>query len=135
MFTNYINQFEVISILKNGKYGILYKGTDLNTNKLIVIKKIQVDEKIEKIDMLCKEIFNCRQFKHPNIVTILHSFVWKDNLYLIYPLMCFGDCQTLLQHAFKSGKYMYVKKFNNECIFGHIYTRIPGILKFMSTPF
>ncbi|KAH8339722.1 hypothetical protein KR074_003426, partial [Drosophila pseudoananassae] len=103
MFTNHINQFKLISILKNGKYGIVYKGTELNTNKSIAIKKVPLDEKIENIDIMCKEIFNCRQFKHPNIKSILHSFIWKENLYVIYPFMCFGDCQTLLQNVFKTG--------------------------------
>lgn len=113
MFTNNISQFKVISIIKNGKYGIVYRGTELNTNKSIVIKKIPVDEQIEKIDMLCKEIYNCRQFKHPNIEFLIQSFIWKENIYLVYPFMCFGDCQTLLQQVFKSGK------FNNFflCIF------------------
>ncbi|KAH8321869.1 hypothetical protein KR067_007108, partial [Drosophila pandora] len=103
MFTDNINQFKVISIIKSGKYGIVYRGTELNTNKLIVIKKIPVDEQIEKIEMLFKEIYNCRQFKHPNIEFLIQSFIWKENIYLVYPFMCFGDCQTLLQQVFKSG--------------------------------
>ncbi|KAH8372736.1 hypothetical protein KR009_004253, partial [Drosophila setifemur] len=104
MFTNNINQYELISTFKNGRFGTVYKGSDLNTKKFIVVKKIALDQrKDEKFTMLCKELFNIRQFKHQNINTIVHCFINMEYAYLIYPFMCFGDCQMLLQNVYTAG--------------------------------
>ncbi|KAH8272132.1 hypothetical protein KR018_001378, partial [Drosophila ironensis] len=102
MFTNSKNKFQAISVFKNGKYGTVYKGTDLNAKKFIVIKKISLDEKID-MSVLCKEICNTRQFKHPNINPIIDTYMYREYAFLIYPFMCFGDCQMLLQSVYTSG--------------------------------
>ncbi|XP_041448145.1 putative serine/threonine-protein kinase STE20-like isoform X2 [Drosophila obscura] len=103
MFTNNISDYKLNSTIKTGKFGTLYKANYLNKNKCVVIKKISVEQQADKLAMICEDVLKFRQFKHKNINTILHCFVYKNYVYIVFPFMCFGDCQTLLENVFTSG--------------------------------
>ncbi|XP_052855165.1 putative serine/threonine-protein kinase STE20-like isoform X2 [Drosophila gunungcola] len=102
MLSNNIYHYKLLEMLKYGKFGTIYKGTYYNNNNL-AIEKISLDQRMEKLTRMCNEVLTNRQFKHRNINTILHCFVYEQYAYLIYPYMCFGDCEMLLQNVYTSG--------------------------------
>ncbi|XP_033235761.1 putative serine/threonine-protein kinase STE20-like isoform X3 [Drosophila pseudoobscura] len=103
MFSNSISDYKLNSTIKAGKFGTVYKANYLNTNKCIVIKKISVEQQADKLAMLCEDVLKFRQFKHTNIHSILHCFVYNSYVYMVFPFMCFGNCQTILENVFTSG--------------------------------
>ncbi|XP_070069368.1 STE20-related kinase adapter protein stlk isoform X2 [Drosophila takahashii] len=102
MCSNNINHYKLLEIFKYGKFGTVYKGIDTN-NKCLAIKKMSLDQPMERLSVICNEVLTIRRFNHRNIITILHCFLYNQHAYLMYPFMCFGNCEMLLQNSFSSG--------------------------------
>jgi len=105
MCSNNIHHYKLLQILKYGRYGTVYKGHDFN-NKCLAIKKLSLDQPIEELTAMCNEVLTIRRFKHKNIITILHCFLFNQHAYLIFPYMCFENCEMLLQKVYTSGKFI-----------------------------
>ncbi|KAH8402868.1 hypothetical protein KR222_008101, partial [Zaprionus bogoriensis] len=104
MFTNSLSDYQFTREIKHGKFGSVYKANCLVNNRVVVIKKFPLEEENdEQLKKLFAEIQCCRQFKHTNINKILHSFVLDSDVYILYPYMCFGTCQILLDSIFPTG--------------------------------
>ncbi|XP_015054525.2 putative serine/threonine-protein kinase STE20-like isoform X1 [Drosophila yakuba] len=102
MCSNNIFNYHLLEILKNEKIRTVYKAKDLN-NKCLAILKISADQPMEKLTLLCNEVLTIRRLKHRNINNIVSCFLYKQNVYLTYNFMCFGDCEMLLKNVYTSG--------------------------------
>lgn len=104
MFSNSLSDYQFTMEIKHGKFGSVYKANCVANNRVVVIKKFAIDEENdEQLKKLSAEILCCRQFKHPNINKILHSFIVDSDVYILYPYMCFGTCQIILESIFVNG--------------------------------
>ncbi|XP_034669612.1 putative serine/threonine-protein kinase STE20-like [Drosophila subobscura] len=103
MFSNNISDYKLNSTIKAGTFGTVYKANYLNSNKCVVIKQISVEQQADKVTRICEDVLKCRQFQHTNINSLLHCFVDKNYVYMVFPFICFGNCQTLLENVFTSG--------------------------------
>lgn len=104
MFSNSLSDYQFTKEIKHGKFGSVYKANCVANNRVVVIKKFAIDEENdEQLKKLSAEILCCRQFKHPNINKILHSFIVDSDVYILYPYMCFGTCQIILESIFVNG--------------------------------
>ncbi|KMY91522.1 putative serine/threonine-protein kinase STE20-like isoform X1 [Drosophila simulans] len=102
MCSNNISNYKLLEILKNGKVGTVYKAEDLN-NKCLAVKKVSVDQPMEKLKLLFNEVLTVRRLQHRNINTIVSCFLYKQYVYLTYNFMCFGNCEMLLKNVYTSG--------------------------------
>ncbi|XP_041673756.1 putative serine/threonine-protein kinase STE20-like isoform X2 [Drosophila eugracilis] len=102
MYSSNIQHYKLLEIVKYGKFGSVYKGFD-NKNKSLAIKKVYLDQPMENLTIMCNEVITIRRFKHRNIITILHCFIYKQFAYLMYPFMSYGNCEMLLQNVYTSG--------------------------------
>ncbi|KAH8365454.1 hypothetical protein KR093_001008, partial [Drosophila rubida] len=104
MFSNSLSDYQFTKQFKNGKFCSVYKANHTVNNRVIVIKKFSLEEENdEAVKKLFAEILCCRQFKHTNINKILHSFISEMDVCVLYPYMCFGTCQILLDSIFTNG--------------------------------
>lgn len=104
MFSNNLSDYQFTKEFKHGKFGSVYKANYLANNRVVVIKKFSIDEgNDEQLKKLSAEILCCRQFNHPNINKILHSFILDSDVYILYPYMSFGTCQIILESIFTNG--------------------------------
>ncbi|KAH8344547.1 hypothetical protein KR059_011650, partial [Drosophila kikkawai] len=134
MFSSNINHYNFLAQFKDGQFGSVYKANFRNSNRNVVIEKILLDQKMEKFDFICKQVLNIRQFKHRNINTIIHCFIHKEYAYLIFPYMCFGNCQILLQNVFTTGFpetliALIVKDILSALIYIHSHNFVHGAIR------
>lgn len=104
MFSNNLTDYQFTKEFKYGKFCSVYKGNYTVNNRVVVIKKFSLEEENDaELKKLFAEVLCCRQFKHPNINKILHSFISEMDVFILYPYMCFGSCQILLDSIFANG--------------------------------
>ena len=77
------NKYEVIGIVGEGAYGIVYKCKNLETGKFVAIKKFKEigDDLIKKT--MKRELKMLQRLHHPNIVQLQDAFKRKGNLFLV----------------------------------------------------
>ena len=78
------NKYEVIGIVGEGAYGIVYKCKNIETGKYVAIKKFKEigDDLIKKT--MKRELKMLQKFHHPNIVQFQDAFKRKGNLFLVF---------------------------------------------------
>ena len=77
-------KYDVIGVVGEGAYGIVYKCKNKETGKYVAIKKFKEteDELVQKT--MKRELKMLQQLKHPNIVEFQESFTHKGNLFLVF---------------------------------------------------
>ena len=78
------NKYEVIGIVGEGAYGIVYKCKNKETGKYVAIKKFKEigDDLIKKT--MKRELKMLQRLSHPNIVQFQDAFKRKGNLFLVF---------------------------------------------------
>ena len=78
------NKYEVIGIVGEGAYGIVYKCRNKETNKYVAVKKFKEtdDELVQKT--MKRELAMLQMLHHENIVEFQESFVRKGDFFLVF---------------------------------------------------
>ena len=78
------NNYEVIAIVGEGAYGIVYKCRNKETGEYVAVKKFkETDDEIVKKTMR-RELKVLKILKHDNIVEFKEAFKKKGNLFLVF---------------------------------------------------
>ena len=77
-------KYEVLGIVGEGAYGIVYKCKNKETGKFVAIKKFKEtdDELVQKT--MKRELKMLQIIKHPNVVEFQEAFTNKKNLFLVF---------------------------------------------------
>ena len=80
-------KYEVLGVVGEGAYGIVYKCKNKETGKYVAIKKFkETDDDLVKKTMK-RELKMLQQLKHENIVEFQESFIHKNNLFLVFEFL------------------------------------------------
>ena len=78
------HKYQILNIIGEGAYGVVYKCKNTQTNEFVAIKKFLDEyEKLPKKE-INREIFTLQICKHENIVRLIEAFVNKGYLYLVF---------------------------------------------------
>jgi cyclin-dependent kinase-like len=78
------NKYEVLEVVGEGAYGIVYKCRNKETGKYVAIKKFkEVEDEIVKKTMK-RELRMLQRMHHENIVDFIEAFKRKGNLFLVF---------------------------------------------------
>ena len=78
------SKYEVLGLVGEGAYGVVYKCRNKETNEFVAIKKFkETEDDIVKKSML-RELKVLKILKHENIVEFKEAFKRKGNLYLVF---------------------------------------------------
>jgi cyclin-dependent kinase 1 len=83
-----INDYVKLDKIGEGTYGIVYKGRNKKTNKIVAMKNVRLENEdegvpattIREISMLC-------ELRHPNIVELQNVILEASRLYLIFEFL------------------------------------------------
>jgi len=90
------SKYEVLGVVGEGAYGIVYKCKNKETGKFVAIKKFkETDDDLVKKTMK-RELRMLQQLRHPNIVDFREAFKRKGNLFLVFEFVD-RDLLQLLQ--------------------------------------
>ena len=78
------NKYQIIDVIGEGAYGIVYKCIDRDTNETLAIKKyLEEYDKLPKKE-INREIYALQVSNHENIVKFVEAFLNKGYLYLVF---------------------------------------------------
>ena len=78
------NKYEVLGVVGEGAYGIVYKCRNKETKEYVAIKKFkETEDEIVKKTMK-RELRVLQLLKHDNIVEFKEAFKRKNNLFLVF---------------------------------------------------
>ncbi|EOA16169.1 hypothetical protein CARUB_v10004305mg [Capsella rubella] len=89
--------FKNSELLGKGGFGKVYKGTFLNSNIDIAVKKVSHDSR-QGMREFVAEIATIGRLRHPNLVRLLGYCRRKGELYLVYDCMPKGSLDKFLYH-------------------------------------
>ena len=82
--SNMQNKYEVLCVVGEGAYGIVYKCRNKETKEIVAIKKFkETDDEIVKKTMR-RELKMLKILKHDNVVYFQEAFKRKGNLFLVF---------------------------------------------------
>ena len=103
------NKYEVIGIVGEGAYGIVYKCKNKETGEFVAIKKFkETEDDIVRKSML-RELKVLKFLKHENIVEFKEAFKKKNNLYLVFEYVEKNLLELLQEHP-KGLEPLLIKK-------------------------
>ena len=77
-------KYEVIGIVGEGAYGIVYKCKNKETNKYVAVKKFKETEDKLVQKTMKRELAMLQMLKHENIVEFQEAFVNKGDFFLVF---------------------------------------------------
>ena len=77
-------KYEVIGIVGEGAYGIVYKCKNKETNEYVAIKKFKETDDEIVLKTMKREIEMLKKIRHENIVEFKEVFIHKKNIYLVF---------------------------------------------------
>ena len=79
-------KYEVLGVVGEGAYGIVYKCRNKETDKFVAIKKFkEIEDKLVQKTMK-RELKMLQMLKHDNVVDFQEAFIYKENLFLVFDL-------------------------------------------------
>ena len=77
-------KYDVLGVVGEGAYGIVYKCRNKETGKYVAIKKFkEIEDKLVQKTMK-RELKMLQMLKHDNVVDFQEAFIYKGNLFLVY---------------------------------------------------
>ncbi|KAI1727067.1 protein kinase domain-containing protein [Ditylenchus destructor] len=80
-----LDDYIKIDKIGEGTYGVVYKGKEKKTGKLVAMKKIRLETEDEGVPATAlREISMLRELQHSNIVSLENVIMDENRLYLIF---------------------------------------------------
>eukprot|EP00347_Sterkiella_histriomuscorum_P021761 403332856 len=84
-----MNKYDILGIIGEGAYGVVYKAKNKDSGDLVAIKKFkesgEEDEIVKKTTL--REVKMLRILKDQSVVKLIEAFKRKDRLYLVFEYM------------------------------------------------
>jgi serine/threonine protein kinase len=78
-------RYRKIEKIGEGTYGVVYKAEDLQTGKIIALKKVRLETEDEGVPSTAiREISILKELSHPGIVSLLDVISHSKKLYLVF---------------------------------------------------
>ena len=77
-------KYEVLGIVGEGAYGIVYKCKNKETNEIVAIKKFKETEDDLVKKTIKRELKVLKILKHENIVEFKEAIKQKNNIYIVF---------------------------------------------------
>jgi len=78
------NKYEILSVIGEGSYGIVYKCRNRETNEIVAIKKFKDNTDICGNKSLMRELKSLKIFNHKNIINFRESFKKKGSYFFVF---------------------------------------------------
>ena len=102
---NSIADFEILSELGRGSYGVVLKVRSRKNGQMYALKKLPMKHMKPKHQKeALQEVLLLKRLSHPNIIHYYISFVENDCLYILMELAVEGDLDKLIKKAKKRKK-------------------------------
>lgn len=112
-----------IEKIGEGTYGVVYKGRNIKTNKVVALKKIRLESEEEGVPSTAiREISLLKELQHPNIVCLEDVLMQEEKLFLVFEFLSM-DLKKYMD-SFPSGQTMeplLVKSYTYQILQGILF--------------
>ena len=123
-----VGKYQKIEVVGQGTYGVVYKGRNKETNQLVALKKIKLENDDEGIPSTAiREISILKQMRHPYIINLLDLIHGEKKLYLIFEFLD-NDLKKFLDKYEGQLPPLLVKKFMYQILLAIKYCHSKRIL-------
>uniref|UniRef100_A0A914W345 cyclin-dependent kinase n=1 Tax=Plectus sambesii TaxID=2011161 RepID=A0A914W345_9BILA len=124
-----MDNYENLSKIGEGTYGVVYKAVESRSGKLVALKKIRLDSDPEGVPSTCiREIALLRELDHPHIVKLLDVVHSARNLYLVFEF-CNQDLKAYLDRlGSRALPAVHVQSFTWQLLQGLAYCHTHRVL-------
>jgi cyclin-dependent kinase-like len=92
------SKYEVLGVVGEGSYGIVYKSKNKKNNEYVAIKKFKEEEDDLVKKTISRELRVLQILKHENIVEFKEAFKMKGNLFLVFEYVDKNLLELLQEH-------------------------------------
>ena len=107
-----MKQFEEISVIAEGAFGVVSKCKNRQTGEIVAIKKMK--QRIASFEecLQLKEVKSLRKIKHENVMRLLQVFRENDHLFLVFEMLGDSLIKTIQNHqnGFQEAEIRYIAK-------------------------
>lgn len=118
-----MDDYVKIEKIGEGTYGVVYKGKNKKTNRLVALKKIRLESEDEGVPSTAiREISLLKELQHANIVALEDVLMQENKLYLVFEFLSM-DLKRYMD-TIPSGQYMdkmLVKSYTYQITQGILY--------------
>ncbi|XP_071037912.1 cyclin-dependent kinase 1 [Parasteatoda tepidariorum] len=108
-----------IEKIGEGTYGVVYKGKNKKTGRIVALKKIRIEKEDEGVPSTAiREISMLKELQHPNIVGLLDVLMQESRLYLVFEFLSM-DLKKYLD-SIPNGQFMEKPLVKVKIIFKQI---------------
>ena len=126
-----VSRYVKQSKMGEGTYGIVYKAKDVQTEKIVALKKVRINPELEGTpSTIIREIALLKELKHPNIIHLLDVINTSKKLALVFEF-----CETDLkkkedEYWSKNAQFPreYAKKYFKQLLQGLKYLHSKKII-------
>jgi len=127
-----VADFEIVSELGRGAYGVVYKVKARKDNNVYALKKIPMKHmKVKHQREALQEMLLLKKLSHPNIIRYYSSFIESESLYILMEYGAGGDLHVLLKKLRTQKRYLSEKeiwRFAYEIALGLSYLHSHNII-------
>lgn len=104
-----IESYKRTEVIGQGKFGVVYKGYNVKTKKVVAIKVLELDTQYDEVVDVQQEIQFLADLKNaPNVTHYYGSFLSDTKLWIIMDYCAGGSVRTLLKAGVFEEKYIAV---------------------------
>lgn len=92
-----LSPYQLIECVGRGNFGDVYRGFNVETEKMVAVKAINVDKSDDEIPVLLQEIKLLRSLKHENITNWHDTFLIDVTMFIVMEFCGEGSCTDLLR--------------------------------------
>lgn len=86
-----------------GAFAKVFRAQVKETGEDVAIKTLQLEKNKDSLDEIRKEISIMSQMRHKNLVRVVASFVWSNELWIVMPLLVGGSAHAMIKQTFHKG--------------------------------
>ena len=116
-------KYELLHLIGCGTYSRVYEARCLANNKIIAIKKINLEEFPLQLETVQRQIAFWSKCEHPNVVDYYGSFVDGSVLWILNEFMGAGSMRDIIRFSF-------VKGFRDENLISALLAQVVAGVKF-----
>ena len=107
-----MKQFDEISVIAEGAFGVVMKCKDRESGEIVAIKKMKQRFSSFEECLQLKEVKSLRKIKHENVMRLLQIFRENDHLFLVFELLGDSLIKTIQNHTngFEEAEIRYIAK-------------------------